>query len=81
MKYNDLLNMVFGTPTRVDIPVLLRIVEHSLVQAEACIASIEQTWHISADDTRAFGLPFTEPATPEPMSNSVESQARNKETV
>jgi hypothetical protein len=54
MKYNDLLHTLLASSMRIDMQELPSFIEGGLRQVEACIASIEQTWRVTADEARAF---------------------------
>jgi hypothetical protein len=77
-KYNDLLNALSGRPTINHLPQLLASIENGLLQVEACIAGIEQTWQIAPDEARAIDEQITAPADPEP---TLEPETKSKETV
>jgi len=54
MKYNDIVHGLAGSPIEVGLPKWLHFIETGLTEVEACLASIEQSWGLSADDARAF---------------------------
>jgi hypothetical protein len=78
MKYNDLLNALFGHATVRELPQLLASIETGREQVETCIAGIERTWQIAADDARAIEEQITAPIDPEPV---LEHETMSKETV
>jgi hypothetical protein len=78
MKYNDLMRTVLETRIRIDTRELPAFIEGGLQQVEACIASIEQTWRVTADEAHAFEDHIISDADPIPVS---EGETRSKETV
>jgi hypothetical protein len=78
MKYNDLLNGMFGLATVRHLPRLQAFIDSGLRQVETCIAGIEQTWQIAPDDPRAFEDELAAPVDPEPL---LEPETNIKETV
>ena len=78
MKYNDLLHALFGRATVHQLPQLLVSIENGLHQVETCIAGIEHTWQITADEARAIDEQITAPVDPEPV---LEYETKSKETV
>lgn len=78
MKYNDLMNTLFGLTAVDNLPWLLAFIENGLDQVDTCIAGIEQAWQVSADEAHEFVDHITDQVGPVPM---VESGNRSKETV
>ena len=78
MKYNDLLKALFGRASVKLLPRLLVSIENGLGQVETCIAAIEQTWQVTAEEAHDLEDHITDHTS---AVRLVKSETKSKETV